>query len=137
MILAQGSGCRIVAVALLRHRQADDAHRRIAHRVQKRLRVGRGHQEPPHRADDAHAVSGAGAHVQRVEPVLRPERVRRVGRAQARAADRPAAFAGRKAVVEIDRLVRPLKGADAEMDHADPGVLPVVGRARHVGRQAG
>ncbi len=60
----------------------------------------------------------AAAHGKRVEPVLRRQRIARVGAAQRSADDAPAGFAGGQAIVDIDGLMRAVEGADAEMDDA-------------------
>ena len=71
----------------------------------------------------------AGANGDRVETVLRSERVVGVRTSQAGADDSPIRGAGGEKVVDDDGLVRPVEGADAEMNDAgrDPGA--VIGRA--------
>jgi hypothetical protein len=135
VVLAQRPGGGVVAIALLGHRQADDAHGRIAHSLEQRLGIGGRDEELAHGAHDPEPLAGAGPDRQGVEPVLGAERVAGVGGTQARAADRPVGLAGREAVVEIDRLVRPVEGPDAEMDDADPRRRAVVGGALDRRRQ--
>ena len=72
----------------------------------------------PDRADDAQLLAAAAADRQRVEPVLRRQRVARVGAAQRDADDAPVRLAGRQAVVDIDGLMGAMEGADAEMHDA-------------------
>src|SRR5215211_7360747 len=67
-----------------------------------------------------------------VEPILGREGVGRVGRTQARAADRPVGLARPEPIVEVDGLMGPVERADAEMNDPDPGGRTVVGRPRHV-----
>ena len=50
---------------------------------------------------------------------------------QACAADGPVGLTRRKALLDIDCLVRPVKRADAEMDDADPRRGTVIGRAAY------
>ena len=124
-----------MAIALLRHREADDAHGRIAHGAEQRLRILGRDEEAAQRADDAQALAVAGAYRERVEAVLRRERVARLRRAQARAADRPVALAGGEPVVDVDGLMGAVEGADAEMHDADADGVEIVARTVDAGRK--
>jgi hypothetical protein len=128
---------RIVAIALLCHRQRDDPHARFAHRRQQRLRVGWRDDQAAQRSDDVQRLALGAAHRDRIEPVLRLERMARLRGAQARAADRPVRLARREPVIDIDGPMRAMKRADAEMHDADAGGGDVVRRPRDLGGQRG
>src|SRR5207249_3107525 len=78
----------------------------------------------------------AGADGNRIETILRGERVARVGIAQARADDAPFGRPGRKQVVHDNRLMCPVKCADAEVDDAGSDRRPVVAGTSDGGRQS-
>ena len=71
---------------------------------------------------------------QRVEAILRPERVAHGRAAQARPADRPGSGRHGERALREDRLVRAMEGAEAQMDDADVGFERRVGRPSHLGR---
>ncbi len=79
--------------------------------------------------------AGAGANGNRVEAILRREGLLRVRTSKAGADDSPIRCAGGKQVVDHDRLVRPVEGADAEVDDArrDPRSV-VTGAADMAGK---
>jgi hypothetical protein len=136
VILFQSPGRRVVAVALFRDREADDAHRRIAHGADEGIRVFGRNQEVAHGTNDAQALPVAGSHCERIQPVLRRESIARVRRAQAGAADGPLPFPGGKAVVDVDGLVGAVESADPEMHDTNGKGLAIVARTVDVGREA-
>src|SRR5205085_11003780 len=70
------------------------------------------------RADHTGLGARAGANRNGIETILLGERVAGVGVAQARADDAPFGGAGGEQVVDDNRLMRPVKCADAEMNDA-------------------
>ena len=102
--------------------------RGIGQRGEQRAGIFRRDQQRQDRADDAQLLAVAAAHRQRVEPVLRRQRVARVGAAQRGADDAPAGLAGRQAVIDIGGLMGAVEGADAEMDDARRDMRAVIGR---------
>ena len=135
MRFVERGGRRIVAVALLGDGQRDDLHGRIAQAPQQRFRVFGRDQRLLERADHLQPLALGAAHRQRVEIVLRLERVAHRGRAQARADDAPAHVAGGERGLGVHRLMRALERADAEMHDAGRDRGAVVARARDVWRK--
>ena len=78
----------------------------------------RRHQHGTDRADDAQPLAVVAANGQRIEPVLRRQRVMGSGTLQRCADDAPAGFPGRQALVDIGGLVGAMECADAEVDDA-------------------
>jgi hypothetical protein len=127
---------RVEAIALLGHRQGDDVD------------VGRGHgrddgggvlgrdQHALNRADDAGAVGDPIADDDAVETVLGIQLIADARRAQRHPEDAPAQVAGPQGVVEHHRLMRPVKGADAQMDHPGPDRRAIIAGAFDVSGQA-
>ena len=126
---------RIMAIALLRDGQADDPDIRCAHRCKQACGSSGATRSSRQRADDAEILPAGASHGDRIEPVLRLQARRACRRPQACPADRPVRFARREPVVENDRLMRAMKGADAEVDDADPDRVEIVARARDVAGQ--
>ncbi len=62
VLLVERAGRRIVAIALLGHRQRDDAHPRIGHGGKQALALLHGDEHVDHAADDAQLLALAGAH---------------------------------------------------------------------------
>jgi hypothetical protein len=126
---------RIVAIALFGDRQADDPDPRIAHRRDETRRILRRDHERAKRADNPNILTIRSSDGERIKPILGLKRIRGLRGAQTGPADRPIPFAARKPVVENDRLMGAMEGADAEMDDADAERVEIVSRPRHVGRQ--
>ena len=116
------------AVALFGHRQRDDPDGRLRHRRDHRGGGFGCDQHPLERPHDPRAFSPCVALDQRVEPILRRERVARGGRAQRYPDHAPAPVAARGDLVEARGLVRPVERAEPEMDHAFGQVLARVSR---------
>ena len=128
---------RVEAVALLGDRERDDA--RVARREARERRVGvrRAHQQLANRADDARARRGAELH-QRVQALLRRQRIAQAGALERQRGDRPA-LVGVQQRVDVVRLVRAMKRARADVHDAEARGAAVVGgqdRARTNGMQA-
>ncbi|VVU53968.1 hypothetical protein BAN20980_06611 [Burkholderia anthina] len=123
------------AIAFLRHGQADDRHGRIGDQRQQRgQRFGR-EQRAVHRADDARARAVAVALGHRVQMILRGEQVDRMAPPQLDAHDPPAQVALFQHGLRMERLVRAMKRAEAEMDDARADRVPVVTGAARAGRR--
>ena len=135
MVFDQLAARRVVAIAFLRDRQADDPHARAAHRREQSFGIGWRDDELAKGTDDANVLPVGPPRRDGIELVLRLERIPRVGGAEARPADRPVRLAGGEPFVEGNGLMRPMEGADAEMDDADARGVEVIARARHVIRK--
>ena len=126
------AGRRIVAIALLRDGQRDDVDGRIGDaREQRGARSRRGTTSRARRRSRAPSSPRRALLEHRIEPVLRRER-----RAMARGVLRltpqmPQRGSPRSIVVGVDRLVRAVERAEAEMDDADAGLAECRSRARH------
>ena len=123
-----------VDIALLGDRQRHDAHRRIGQSRNGTPRLDRIRDRLAQRADDPRLRAAAATHQQRVQAILRVQRIDDRPAAQVDAADRPAGLAGGQRVVGVDGLVRAVEIADAEMDDADARLARVEARPR-AGRQ--
>ena len=128
---------RIEAVALFGDGERDDA--RIARGEARECRVGvrRAHQQLADRADDARARRGAELH-QRVQALLRRQRVAQARALERQRGDRPA-LVGVQQRVDVVRLVRAMKRARADVHDPEARGAAVVGgkdRARTNGMQA-
>ncbi|MNE52757.1 hypothetical protein D3C80_1474460 [compost metagenome] len=132
----QVAGRRIETIALLGHREGDDADVDVGHGCNQGRRIIGPHQNPAPGADHAQMLLGPVAHDQGVETILRVQLITHARRAQRGAQDAPAQIAAGQGVVEHHRLVRAMEGADAQMDHAGLHRRAVIGRARDVGGQA-
>ena len=91
-------------------------------------------QDALDRRDDAAALAGLVAFGDRVEIILRPQRIARVGRAQACTEDAPAQVPLAQHLVGIVGHVGAMEGADAEMD--DAGLEPIRIVAEHLAGRA-
>ena len=76
MVLVQLAGRRIVAIALLGDGQGDDADGGVGHRREQRRWIFRSHDDAPQSADDAQRLAFGRPYGERVETVLRRERIR-------------------------------------------------------------
>jgi hypothetical protein len=113
----QAVGARVAMIALLGDGQRRDMDGGIGERRDHPLgRLGR-HQRVVDRSDQV-PPAGRAALLDDVEAVLRDERVADRRRPQRDADDAPARIARRHRVVGIDRLVRAVERAEAEMDDA-------------------
>ena len=122
-------------IGLLGHRQRHDVHRRRGDERRNRLRVlGRDHQ-PSQRADQRGPLAVIAALRDRVQAVLRRERVAHPRRAERHAGDRPIPIARRHRGIGVDRLVGAVERAQAEVDDADLLRVAVVGRPSHMPAQ--
>ena len=131
--LIQIAGGRIVAIALLRYRQADDANRLIRHRVENRPRRLLVHQYLADASDDPCPRAGAGALHDRVEVVLWRQGITHRRAAQADTGDAPIKRRARqsKHVVGELGLVCPMEIANAEMHNTRCQAGMVIGRTAH------
>ena len=134
VVLGEAAGGGVVAVALLADGEADDAHARIGHAGEEPLAIRRHDEKLGDGADDAVAGALGAGDGQRVEAVLRGQRVAGGGAAQACGDDAPRRVGGQQ-VVDHRRLVGAVEGADAEMDDAGRDARTVVGGAGDGGRQ--
>ena len=116
------AGRRIVAVALLGDRQGDDPRRRGRDPGEQGSSLLGRQQRLADDADHARPLVRPVVLDQRVEAVLRPERVAHGRAAQARPADRPGSRRHGERALGEDRLVRAVEGAEAEVDDADVGI---------------
>ena len=127
--------CGVAQIGLLGDRQRDDADTGIGQCIKQLCRIARRDQHRSDRADDAKFLAVAAALGERVEPVLRFERIVGRGALQRCADDAPVRLAGGKAVVDIGGLMRAVERADAEMHDARRDRGAVIARNRHRGRQ--
>ena len=116
----RGLGFGLQLQHLAQQNQGDDGGRGVV--------VHLGHEAAAHKPARPHG----GRHA--VEKILRLKRIAGVGTAQADADDTPARIIAQNIVGE-HRLLRPVKGADAEMDDAWRNSPGVVGRALDGGWQ--
>ncbi len=116
---------RIMAVALFRNGQADDFHAGTGHGGEQPSGILGRNDELAKRADDFEIFPAGASHVDGIESVLRLQCVVRVGGPQARAANRPVRLTGREAMVKIDRLMRAVKRADAEVHDTDANHIEI------------
>ena len=143
--LIEPAGRRILAIALLGDREADDAAGRLRHRGQHRRRTLGRDQQRAHAADDAGANAGAVALQRGVEPSLRRQAVALVGPLQADAGDPPRARLDREQIVGVGGHMGAHERTQTEMHDADAERAAVVLRQggagtclpERVGRQAG
>ncbi len=133
------SGCARVesiagqAIALLGDGQRHQAHVRIGQpRKHLRLLAWRT-QHLANRTDDA-PLRGLPKQFQRIQPILRLQRIAHVRAAQGHAAHRPLRLA-RQHLVQVHGLVGAMEGADAQMHDANTSRRTVIGRTCHAGRQ--
>ena len=131
------SAARQPVIALLGHGQRHDPRRGRGQRRRHRVRIVRRNQHLAHRADQPQPLALGVAGRDRVEPVLRCELLVDLPRAQRHTGDRPVAVARRHRIVGIDRLMRAVERADAQMH--DPARLlgARIARLRHISRQRG
>jgi len=123
----EAPGRRVVAVALLGHRERHDVHARVGHPAHERARIGRGEHRLAHRSHDARRRAGRVLQEQRVEAILRGERRDRARRLHRDAADAPARIAGQE-VVGVDGPVRAVERAQAQVHDAHADRRGVVAR---------
>ena len=135
MALVEFAGGGRMAIALLGHGQRHDPHAGRRHGGQQRVRVLGRHQESPDAAHHLQAFAPRVSHRDRVEPVLRGQRIARLGAPQRSTQDAPAEIAVSQDGVRHDGLVGTMEGADAEV--YDPGRdgRTVVGGAQHIAGQ--
>ncbi|CAB3703891.1 hypothetical protein LMG26845_05391 [Achromobacter insuavis] len=137
----QRAAGRIVAIAFLGHGQADDARVRTGDARQHRLRILRRHQRFQQAADHGQprlrpALGVGAAQRQRVQPVLRRQRVAGIGLPQRHAANAPARIAaGMNGRFVHRRQVAARERAQPQVHDAGAQGAAVIGRPRHVRRQ--
>ena len=129
-------GRRIVAIALLRDGERDDARLGRSQPGDEGGRVLRCDQNVQDRADDPQLRPGGGKLQEGVEPVLRLESVALVGALEARADDAPGTKALLKRILGVFGEMAAGEGAEAEMDDAWLEGRAIIGRAANRGRQA-
>jgi hypothetical protein len=122
------AGRRNVAIALLGDRQRDSLDARVRQSGDGGrgavLRIDEFAQGP----DDAAIVdAGIIAQPARIEPILRAQRRAEQRRAQVDSDDAPVAALRLQHVVSEFGLVATVKGADADMRHADSDPAPIIG----------
>ena len=122
-------------IGLLGDGQRDDANARIGQRGQHRAGVFRRHQQRANRADDAQLLFAAAADRQRVEPILRRQRIACVGAAQGDSDNTPIRLARCQAVVDIGGLMGAMEGADAQMHDARGDLATIIAWDRDLLRQ--
>ncbi len=105
-------------IAFLGDGEADDMRAWRRDRIDHRLAVAGRDEHFLHRADQAEPRARGAARADGIEPVLRTQLRRDVARAQRHADDAPVAIARVHRIVGIDRLMRAVEGADADMDDA-------------------
>jgi hypothetical protein len=137
----EGAGDVVDQVAALGDRQRHDARRGRRHALDHRLRILRSEQHLDDRPDDARLVAAVGvAHDERVEPVLRAQRVAHAPVA-GQDADPADPEVERRALVHeavvVRRLVRAMEAADADVHDARGDAAAVVRRACDPAAQAG
>ena len=141
MIQVELAAGRIVAIALLRDGEADDARVLVGDARQHGLRILGRDQRFQQAADRGQPLARLAMFVrvaqrQRVQAVLRRQRVAGVGLAQRDAADAPglARTGGQRRLVDRGQM-RARKGAQAQVHDAGAQAGPVVDRPRHAGGQ--
>ena len=125
--LVQQPGSGVVAIALFRARQRHAPGRRVRHEVEQPGTLAVGIEDADDRTD--HFASGPGgiAHGDGVEPVLRRQRILGVGPPKAGANDRPFRRLAEE-VLDVDRHVPAMEGADPQMHDAGSDAGAIVGR---------
>lgn len=126
----EDAGCRIDEIAAFGDRQGDDADERARELRHDRGRVA-GLEVGDHGAGDMRARAVVVLLDHRRQEILRFELVAHdlVRWQDTRADDRPIAIASQvEKVIEIDRLMRAVEIADAEVHDAGPKVMPAVVR---------
>ena len=118
-----------VAIALLGDGQRHDAGVGRRQRGEQGFGVLRRHEQARDGPDHPEALARAVAHRERVEPVLRRERVARVRGAERCAEDAPTGGALGQRGVGVGRHVGAVEGADPEVDDAGAERRTVVGGA--------
>ncbi|KAG0732570.1 hypothetical protein G6F23_014187 [Rhizopus arrhizus] len=143
MVQVQPTTGRIMAITLLGDGDADDARVRMRDARQHRLRIFRRDQGFQQAADDRDLLARlarciGAAQGQGVQPVLRRQRVARIGLAQRDAANAPAAIrAGMQRRFVDRRQMRARERAQPQVHDAHAPGGPVIAGARHRVRQRG
>ena len=126
MRLVQFTGGRIMAIALFRHGQRDDFDILMRHGGNEGLRIFGGHKRVLDGTDHL-IMRGIGpAHRNSIEPVLRSQRIARVGRAQACPDNAPAEIAGGQNLFGINGLMGAVERAQAQMHNAAAHLCAVI-----------
>ena len=120
---------RIMTIALLGDGEGDDLHQGQAHGLDEGLRVLRRHDHAAQCADHAAAFARLVAFGNRVEIILRGQRIARVGGAEAGAHDAPAPVPTAQHGIGIIRHMRAVEGAHTQMHDADVDEGGVIGEA--------
>ncbi len=123
------AGRGVVAVSLLGDGQRYDANARVGHGGKQRVALRRRVDHVEYRADDARLRAGSAADDERVEEVLRCERLAG-GRPAQRGTDDPPGGVHLQNIVDIDRDVRAAKRTDPEMHDAGGYPRAVIGEPR-------
>ncbi len=138
VLLVELSGCGIVAIALFGDGQRDDADFGARHQVDEAVALLIGVDDFDHRTDDAQFCLPGIADCDGEESVLRSERLLCVGPAEAGADNAPAGVFGQQ-IVDIDRHMGAVEGADPQMHNAGGDGVAVIGGflngVREVGQQ--
>ena len=137
------AGRPIEPIALFRNGDRYDPGLRRAKRVQHRLSLRPKATGPGNHANHARTAARCIARDDGIEPVLRSKLRSRFGAAQADTEDAPVTTRGAKRVIGIDRLMRLVERAEANMDDARTvipadisGTLHVVIQFRSAGQAA-
>ena len=128
---------RCAAIALFRHGEADDVRAAAGQRRDDGGGIARRDDHALHCADQAGMRAAAAAFRHSEQAVLRFHLIRDIARSQRYAGDAPIAVARRHGIVGIDRLMRAVKSADAEMDDAAGLGRAVIAQPFDVGVQRG
>ena len=131
MVDVEAAGCRIVAISFFGHRQRHDLRRVVGEPRVNGLAFGREKQNFAHAPDNPPLHARRTFFHGRIETILRRQPIAHVGTAQAHAANSPCTALFFQRIVGVDRLVRAVKRADAEMDDADTGAARIVRRPRN------
>ena len=116
MRLVQFAGGGVMAIAFFRHRQRDDFDILMRHGGNQGLRILCCHQRLLDRADHLIGRGIGTAHRNGIKPVLRGQRIARVGRAQTGTDNAPSQIARGQHLFGIDRLMRAVERPQTEMD---------------------
>jgi hypothetical protein len=133
VMLLQASRCRVNAITLLGHGQADDPYAGISHCLHHRNRIFRGHHNRLETAHDARRHPRAILLQRSVEPSLRHETVALIGTLEADAGHSPIAGFSREEFFRIRRLVCADEGAEAKMNDAGAKPAAIIGWHRRSG----
>ncbi|MNV63978.1 hypothetical protein D3C71_1566010 [compost metagenome] len=133
MRLIETAVCRMQAIGLFRDGEGDDMDEGAGEISEDALPVSGGAEPVDGCADDLARVAIAVAYGDRIEAVLRCQRIDRFGRAQVDCDDAPGAEFALQRTLGINALMRTVEGSEAEMQYAGAKFGAVVARLGDAG----